>query len=359
MNERVLEALNPRTVLFYARDLGTLGEQLDRAWQVATELFPVQLVDGLTYEYWIGEQKRTIMATLSAYDTEASIASRQAPGPRYTGDMPKISRKIRLGEKERILQERIRANAALPTEVREFVDRQYDDITLMRNAVLARIVKFIMDAVTTMGSISISENGVILTVNFNIPAANRETLATPWSDNTANPYDDEKRWIETMEDTYGFTPTRALTSSKVVRNMLKNDKVRELVLGRNFSGQQQRQPTLEEFNQWRQAVGLPRIATLDSRVESEGNDGTLTTTRLFPEDKYVLLPPEPLGNLLMGPTVEALDQVANGTINFSEARGIWAGQYKEIDPPTTWTKAAAIAFPTFPGADRIFLADVL
>lgn len=359
-NEFQLRELDPRAILFYARDLGTVNDgPLATAAALVEELFSTRTVLDLTYEYWVGQNNRPIMATLTPYDVEAPLASRPPMGDRKVGDLPKIQRKIRLGELERLLLLRIAQNAALPAEVRAFIQRRYDDITMMRDAVLARIVKLCLDAVTTMGSISVNEGGLILTVDFGVPATQRETLGTPWSNAGATPYDDIKGWVETIEDAQGFTPTRALTSTSVVRALLSHTQIRELVLGRNFSGQQQRAPTLREFNDWAEAFGFPRIAVLDSQIWVEGADGTRTLTRLFPSDKFVLLPPEPLGNLLMGTTAEAIGMVESGVISSEEAPGIWAGMFRETDPPVQWTKAAAIAFPTFPGADRIFQADVL
>jgi len=359
-NELQLRELSPRTILFYARDLGTVNDgPLSLAWDLVQELFPIRNILDLTYEYWIGQVNRPIMATLTPYDVEAPLASRPPIGDRKVGDMPKIQRKIRLSEQERLLLLRIANNATLPAEVRAFIQRRYDDVTQMRDAVLARITYLCLQAVTTMGEIAFDEGGIRLTVDFAIPETQREVLLTPWSNSGANPYEDIKRWIETVEDAQGFTPTRAITSTPVVRALLSHQSIRELVMGRNFANQVQRAPTLREYNDWAQGFGFPQVAVLDSQIWVEDAVGNRTLTRLFPQDKFVLLPPEPLGELLMGTTAEAIGMVESGVITTEEAPGLWAGIYRETDPPVQWTKAAAIAFPTFPGADRLFLAEVL
>lgn len=361
-NETQLRELSPRTILFYARDLGTVGDgPLSLAWQLVQELFPPRNVLDLSYEYWIGQVNRPIMATLTPYDVEAPLASRPPIGDRRQGDMPKIQRKIRLGEQERLLLLRIQQNATLPAEVRQFITRRYDDITQMRDAVLARITHFCLQAVSTLGAISLAEGGVQLSVDFGIPSGQRVVLAgtSRWSEATATPYDNIRTWVSQVEDAQGFTPTRALTSTNVVRHLLGHTTIRELVMGRNFSNQVQRAPTLREYNDWAQAFGFPQLAVLDSQVWSENAAGVRTLTRLFPADRFVLLPPEALGELLMGTTAEAIGMVEAGTISTEEAPGLWAGIYRETDPPVQFSKAAAIAFPTFPGADRVFAAQVL
>lgn len=359
-NEVQLRELSPRTILFYARDLGTVNDgPLAQAWGLVRELFPDRNVLDLSYEYWLGQINRPIMATLTPYDVEAPLASRPPIGDRKVGDMPKIQRKIRLSEQERLVLLRIANNATLPAEVRAFVQRRYDDITQMRDAVLARIIYLCLQALTTIGPLTFDEGGLRLTVDFGIPEGQREILETLWTDSGTKPYDDIKRWVETVEDAQGFTPTRALTSTKVVRTLLEHQAIRELIMGRNFADQVQRAPTVQEFNLWAQSLGFPQIAALDSKVWVEAADGSRTLTRLFPEGKFVLLPGEPIGELLMGTTAEAIGMVEAGTISTEEAPGLWAGIYRETDPPVQWTKSAAIAFPTFPGADRLFLAEVL
>lgn len=360
-NEVQLRELSPRAILFYARDLGTVNDgTLALAWDLVREIFPIRNVLDLSYDYWVGQNNRPIMATMTSYDVEAPLASRPPIGDRKVGDMPKIQRKLRLGEQERLLLLRIQQNATLPEEVRQFIMRRYDDITQMRDAVVARIVHFCLQALTTMGAIAINEGGLILSVDFGIPAGQRVVLEgnARWSQSTATPYDNIKAWVEAVEDAQGFTPTRALTSTNVVRNLLSHTAIRELVMGRNFANQVQRVPTLREYNDWAQAFGFPQLAVLDSQIWVENEAGARTLTRLFPTDKFILLPPEPLGNLLMGTTAEAIGMVEAGTISTEEAPGLWAGIYRETDPPVQFSKAAAIAFPTFPGADRIYLAQV-
>lgn len=359
-NQAILQELHPRTILFYARDLTTLQSDLLTVWNLIQELWPVREVDSLTYEYWKGENQRPVMAEITAFDAEASIATRQALGAPVRGDMPKITRKIKLGEQEEILLQRILANAALPQEVRDYIRRRYDDITAMRDAVLTRYAKLAFDLLSNT-DISVNENGVVMTISgIGVPASNLKTVTTPWTDPASKPYDDEQAWLEQLVDAgIDITGYRVLTSEKVLRAMLRSDQIRELVYRRSYTGAEIPAVTRADFDAWRAAQGLPPIATLDVQVRAQAADGTFVNVRLFPQDRYVLLPPGNLGETLIGPTIEAIRMMEQGVISFGEVRGIWAGEERGFDPPVKWTKACAVMFPTFPQADAVISADVL
>lgn len=360
-NETYLKGLSPQEILFYARQPGTIGDNtLQQAIALVEELFPTKGILGLDYEYWLGQHTRPVMATITPYDVEAPLASRTPIEPPKRGEMPKIQRKIRLSEKERLLLLRIQQNAALPAEVKQYIGDRYNDVDAMVSAVRARQVYLALQALFTMGAISFAEDGVILNVDFGVPVGQREVLSTPWSDPSADPYEDMLRWVGTVEDAQGIRPTRSLTSRAVVNYMLKNDKMRELVIGRSFSAQKITAiPSLGVLNEFLAANDLPQIATFDGKVYVEDDAGNRTLQRLTPQDKFVLLPDGPLGNMLEGTTAEALGMVESGVIDASDAPGIWAGVVRESDPPVQYTKAALVAFPTFVAADRVFQAEVL
>lgn len=360
MNDVMLERLAPRTMLAYARDLSTVGGTLADAFAIVRALFPLIPTDSLTYEYWIGMNHRPVMATFQPYGAEASVASRRPPGAPYRGDIPKIARKVPLGEKESLILDRIDQNAALPSDVRALVGRIYDDVTNMRDAVLARYVKAVIDAVAT-GALSITdENGMTLSVDFGVPNGQKETLTGDdlWSAATANPYEAEKAWLYDMAK-QGKRISRVLTSERIVNTLLSNSVMRELIMGRNYTNSNIRYLMRSELDTWRAAQGLPKIVTLDASVDVEAADGTITTQRYMADTKWIMLPDGKLGDSLVGTTAEARQRARSKELDFGEVNGIWAGQWETIDPPERWTKAAMIAFPTFPAADMIFQADVL
>jgi hypothetical protein len=361
MNEQFLRDLSPQNILFYARQPGMIGDAtLAEAVALAEQLFPTKETLALDYEFWKGQHTRPVMATLTPFDVEAPLASRQPIEGAIRGEMPKIQRKIRLSEKERLLLLRIMQNAALPAEVKQYIMNRYNDVDAMRDAVTARRVFLLFQVITTMGAITFSEGGLTLTVDFQVPEAQRTTLETKWSASGADPYADIRTWVTAVEDAQGIRPSRALTSRAVVNYLLGNDTMRELIYGRNFANQKIRAvPTLNQLNDYLAEQELPQIAAFDGKILVENAAGVRTLTRFFPQDMFALLPDGPLGETLVGPTAEALGMVEAGTIDSTAAPGLWVGITKETDPPVQYTKAAMVCFPTFPQADRIFQAQVL
>jgi hypothetical protein len=194
-----------------------------------------------------------------------------------------------------------------------------------------------------------------------VPDDQKETLTGGdlWSAATADPYAKEQAWLSTMRMA-GKKVSRVLTSERVVNSLLMNSTYRELIQGRNYANANIRYLTRAELDTWRAAQGLPKILTMDATVDVEdAATGAITTKRYLPDTKWIMLPDGKLGDSLVGTTAEARQRARSKEIDYGEVNGIWAGQWETIDPPERWTKAAMIAFPTFPQADMIFQADVL
>lgn len=338
----ILKEFSRKATLSYARTRqprNYLGEVL----------FPRNELAELTFEYWKSANLLPVMASVQAHGAEARIASRDG-ATKIMGEIPPIKRKIALNERELIALKR--EGAGDDERVRT---QLYNDLDNMVDAVWARIEKMRMDAVA-YGQLALNENGIIMTVDYGVPAANKETLAgnALWSD-TANsdPVGDVQRWVDAVVSSSGARPTRALASNVVVANLIKNATVRKMIFGDQGGS---RAVSLNQVNDLLESLDLPRIATYDLQVRSEAEDGTLTTVRFFPSTRFVLLPQDPLGETLIGPTAEAL---LDPEVDARDVRGVYAAVTQETEPPGVWTKAAAAAIPTFPMADAVFIGVVL
>lgn len=313
-------------------------------------LFPARRVNELTFEYWKDLNLLPVMASVQAFGAEAQIASREGAS-KVTGEIPTIKRKIPLTG--RALVALRREGAGDEALVR---DTLYNDLDNMIDAVLARVEQMRMDAVAT-GKLVLNENGVIMTVDYGVPAGHQVVLAgnSLWSDDVnSTPITDIQGWVNTIVDDTGIRPARALTSNTVVANLLKSAEVRQLIYGDNGGS---RAISLNQLNDLMETMDLPRIATYDLKVRKENADGTYSTSRFFPENKFVLLPGQALGETLDGPTEDAM---LDADVDTTEIAGVYAAVYKEsMDPPVIYTKAAACMIPTFPLADAVFQAQVL
>jgi len=312
-------------------------------------LFPVNTINELTFEYWKSQNLLPVMASIQAYGAETQIASRDG-ATKVSGEIPPIKRKISLNERMLLALKREGAG-----DVEMVRNQLYNDLDNMIDSVQARIEKMRMDAVA-YGQLTLAENGVIMNVDYGVPASNKETLAGTalWSDHVnAKPIDNIQAWTDAVVASCGIRPTRALTSNIAVSHLIQNAQVRTMIYG-DAGGS--RAVSLNQVNELLASLELPRIATYDLQVRAQAEDGTISTIRFFPSTRFVLLPPSSLGETLMGPTAEAL---LDPEVDAREAAGIYAVVTQETEPPAIWTKAAATAIPTFPMADAVFIAVVL
>jgi hypothetical protein len=296
---------------------------------------PNNAIDDLEYRFTSGGEGLVEAATFRSYDAESPIASR--PGiRRVTGELPPISRKIRLGEYDRLRQRR------LDGQVRT---------ALMRDAMR-------MTRAVYKGKLELAENGVIATVDFGRKGAHTVVPAIAWTDPAAEMLADLLAWKAVYVDSNGEAPGAIVTSERVVALMMRNDELRALVYAGGVS--QPSVVSISSINEVLRAYGLPPISTYEARVRVGG-----VTTRVIPDDRVLLLPaagdandPEStdLGATLWGTTAESLD--GDYGIEDGEEPGIVSGVYKDDDPPALWTKAAAIGLPVLANPDLTFCADV-
>jgi hypothetical protein len=344
VNELIKEFSRKRT-LAYARARQPRNH-------VGPTLFPVRTISELSFEYWKSQNLLPVMASVQAYGAEAQIAGRDG-AEKISGEIPPIKRKIGLDERLLIALKREGAG-----DVEMVRNQLFNDLDNMIDAVFARIEKMRMDALAT-GQIVLNENGVVMTVDYGVPATNRDALAAAnqadgqWDQDNAEPITMIQTWVDTVVSVSGIRPTRALTSNTVVANLIKNAQVRTMIYGDQGGS---RAVSVTQLNELMATLNLPQIATYDLQVRTQAENGTITTVRFFPANRFVLLPPDPLGETLMGPTAEAL---LDPEVEAKESAGIYAIVTQEIEPPAIWTKAAATAIPTFPMADAVFQAQVL
>lgn len=319
---------------------------------VGQTLFPVNTVNELTFEYWRSQNMLPVMASVQAFGAEAQIASRDG-AVKVSGEIPPIKRKINLGERHLIALKREGAG-----DVGMVRDQLYNDLDNMIDSVQARIEAMRMSAVAS-GQIVLNENGVVMTVDYGVPQGNQDALPAQnvaggqWDQANAEPITMIQTWVDAVVASSGVKPTRALTSSTVVANMIRNAQIRTMIYG-DAGGS--RAVSINQLNDLLETLDLPRIATYDLQARVQADNGQITTARFFPANRFVLLPETPLGDTLIGPTAEAL---LDTEVDAKEVAGVYAVVTQETEPPAIWTKAAACAIPTFPMADAVFQAQVL
>lgn len=340
---RIEDVFDTNTVLNYVQN-----RQLPP--MLGQNLFPERKIQDLSFEYIKGANNLPVMASVHAFDTETEIASRDGL-EKISMEVALIKRKIRMGEKLIIQLSKPRDTAEF-----EYAKNQvFNDIDNMVNAVKARVEAMRMEVISS-GKIVLDENGVKLTLDYGVPEAHQETLSGTdvWMDAASTPLDDIYDWVDKIVADTGVTPTRALTSKAVVNVLLKHETIRKALWGVNSD----RVVTLSQLNQLLQSMDLPLIATYDAMARVQNANGSYTSKRYLPEDKFIIMPGSNLGETIYGMTAEEIELANKADVDLQAVGNIIAEIYKTNDPVARWTKAVATSLPSLPVADQIFQSKV-
>jgi hypothetical protein len=335
---------DPQTLTGYTRT-ALLDLPINNA--TLAQWLPRRNIDDLTYRFDRGGDSLIEAATYRAYDAESSIASR--PGvTRVSGELPPISRKIVLGEYDRLRQ---RANPTESLQRAILSDARRVMLQIETRLEVARASALVA------GEVVINEDGVVATVDFGRDSLMEVTAGILWSTTaSADPITDLTTWVQAYIDMNGEAPAVLLTSTRVRGFLLRNEAIRGMA---QTGTAPPTQVSPDVLNGILNAYDLPRLVTYDRRYSVGG-----TATRMIDDHFALLLPAavDPsdfeatdLGATFYGTTAESLDPSFG--LEGDEA-GIVAGVYRREDPISLWTKAAAIALPVLATPNKVMRAIV-
>lgn len=334
----IMELFTQNEVLSYVRDREykpLLGETL----------FPERKQPSLKLDQLSGGSRIPIAASIHDFDTEAEIGSRIANKQEL--ELSLIKRKIQLKETDIIALE----NPRTPAEQAYLVGQVYNDIDQLVAGVRARVEAMRMEVLAS-GQVTVKENGLNFTLDYHVPAEHKEALTgtNVWTNENSDPLADIERWIDALDT----KPTRALTSRKIYRALATHPKIIAAIFGKD-SGRVVSQADLDAFME---THSYPVIRTYDEKYKVQQADGTYTTKKYFPENKFAMFNDDLLGETLYGPTAEETRLTRDPAVDTSLVGNVLASVYDETrDPVGTWTKAVATALPSFAAADEVFQAQ--
>ncbi|EME8160414.1 major capsid protein [Enterococcus sp. C76] len=334
----IMELFTQNEVLNYIRDREykpLLGETL----------FPERKQPSLKLDQLSGGSRIPVAASIHDFDTEAEIGSRIASKSEL--ELTLIKRKMQLTETDIIALENPRTQA----EQDYLIGQVYNDIDNLVAGVRARIEAMRMEVLAS-GQITVKENGLNFTLDYHVPVEHKEALTgtNVWTDEKSDPLADIERWIDALDT----KPTRALTSRKIYRALATHPKIIAAIFGKD-SGRVVSQADLDAFME---THGYPVIRTYDEKYKVQETNGTYTTKKYFPENKFAMFNDDLLGETLYGPTAEETRLTRDPSVDTSLVGNVLASVYDETrDPVGTWTKAVATALPSFAAADEVFQAQ--
>lgn len=332
----ILDIFNQKTILDY-----TNNRQLTPMF--GESLFPSTKIQQLDFQFLSGGHKAPVIASLSAFDAEAEIGSRE--GSIQAGELGYIKRKMQLKEKDLIALR----NPRTPQEQKYLKGMVYDDIDNLVGGVNARTEKMRMEALSE-GKVTINENNLNSVVDYNVPEEHQVTAGTSWDADGADPIKDLEDWFALLD----YEPTRILTSSKVQTAMVRSKAFAEYFKTAGLL------PSKTNLNVVLQSFGLPTIVTYDAKYRKQDKSGLYITERYFPEDKLVAFGDDALGQTVFGPTPEESRLLSTSDVQASSVGNIFTTIYETTqDPIATWEKAAATVLPSFPEAENVLQATVL
>jgi hypothetical protein len=336
MPKSVLELFNQKEMLNYLKDRkypAMLGE----------ELFPEVKRQSLEFDMLTNGSKTPVVASVHGFDTESEIGQREAE--KMAIELALIKRKMQLKEKEVIALESPRNEA----EKTYLMKNVYADIDSLVESIKARIEVMRMEVVAT-GKITLKENNLDASIDFGVPNENKVTNVN-WSLENANPINDMITWKNQLDS----APGRVLTSTTVLAKILANKNVVNAIFGKDST----RIASVGELNNYLEQLQLPKIYTYDAKYRKLEANGTYTKHRYFPENAFVMMPAEPLGETIYGPTAEEIRLQRDPSIDIRLVGKILAMMYEEgKDPVSTWEKAVATALPALKCADELFQATI-
>lgn len=337
---KIDEIYNTAVVLDYTKDV-------ERDYTLGDALFPETKIDDIELEFIKGGNGLPIAASVHAWDSETEIADREG-FDLLKMELAPVKRKIRLNGKDSIKLKNPRTN----TELKNVLAKLFDDAAKMVESVRTRFEAMRFEAIAT-GKVTFDENGYEGTLDYQVPADHKEVVAVPWNDPASKPMDDLKKWQSKIKADTGTNPTRVLTSERVALMLEDHASIRLAI-----KGNVNQMVTRAELNTFLASKGLPVIATEDRSYRVRKGNG-YEQKRFFDENTLSLFPEGPLGELVYGITEEESILSEDSNIDMTKVGNIVTTVEFQNDPPGRWTKAAAVALPSFPVADQVFIATGL
>ena len=326
--------------LIKPKDLVDFAENYDYStnW-IGSVLFPAEKTDDLEFALSQLAEYGDVpaIAKVHAFDTEARIGSREQISQK---NFKKLLIKEKLPTSERA-QYLLRYNDN--DKVLKYI---YDDFNIEMQRVLARVELENMQLIST-GSITINENNVNQVVDYGYKNTHN-TNFTGWSSPTHDILADLTAFVQTASS-MGKKLTRAITSSKVISYLTKNDGITKLLA---VKGEFPTEANVLNYIYLQYGI---QFAVNDETYKIEGGDQTVH--RFFPENKISFLTSADFGKGLFAPTPDELQDVAEAK-DISLKANVYLKAWKEHDPSTVYTMGSAVYLPAVRDIDSLFIATV-
>ena len=311
-------------------------------------LFPTRQVLGTKLEWIKGANNQPVALRPSSYDAKAIRRDRQGIEKAGT-EMPFFKESMYIDEKLRQDLNNF-ANANNQQLVNQVLLNIYNDEANLIDASEVTRERMRMEALTT-GTITVSGNGQSFTYDFGVPADNKKTVATAWSNATADIIGDITSYVDAMK-AKGVNITRAICNSSVAKCFRTNTAIKNAIYV--FAQGTVPVTTARAIDYIYNETGVTFYVYDNVYVNESG-----TAVKYIPDDTVVLMPDGDLGYTNMGTTPEESDLMNSLGANVSIVdNGVAVTTSQTVDPVNVETKVSMVSLPSFEQADKIVIVDV-
>lgn len=294
-----------------------------------------------------------VMAMFHAFDTESQKTLR-IPIDVHNIEKGLIKVKIDQSERLRALTDRgVTRQSAL-------VERVLNDGYNLAEQVFTRS-KVAKNEVMATGKMTINENGLNLTVDYGVPAANLNKILDVGA-GAATPLDEQLLDLKETAAAAGVPLNGMYCGVAAFNKLRKNANIQKAINGANMVGQLVKNADLKAY--LADELGIVRVLINDATYSlplTMGNDGrpVVSSQRYYPENKISFFHANgKIGDGIWGDPPEV------SAAKFMDVNGsavspyVYVSQYAETDPAVIWTKASALFMPVLYNPNALYVASI-
>lgn len=306
-------------------------------------------------------------SSLSANGTivAADVVSMDSPLPlkkrdsieKADGNIPKLGMKLYLTERQ--LSD-IDILVRKGNKEAQVVAKLFGDVKKVVSGIEERLEFMFLQALSS-GVTSIDDEnnaGIGVRVDFGIPAENKLTVSTVWSDPSATPLDDIERAIQAA-NAKGYTLSVCFMDLATFNNFKKTNQVKErhaTALGLAVTtGTKPPVPTKAQVNAFLLEDYNLTIKIINRSVQIEKN-GKRTVVKPWTDGAVTLSPSEQVGTLQYGDLAEETHPVENVAYEKATSYTL-VSKYHKNDPLREYTTSQANVIPVLEDVGGFWIID--
>lgn len=357
MQRSLLKELNKSTLEAYVN-------RAREAWYKRmfwTMFFPLKYTTQLTWESLSGSAGSPVMADVIEYNSSSPLKSRRTVA-KASGDIPKIGIKRKMDERDWNDYMTLKALSGDANRT-AILDIVFNDVDFTYMGVLARTEFLCMQALS-YGALALdanNNNGVITetSVDFGLPSGNKTAVGTVWSTAaSATPIADIRTVVDAAE-VNGHTIGFVVMDKSALNYALATTEVKDTFSTfQRLSSSRRNVVTLDDMNTMLDAMMLPRVVVVDSKVRFENAEHTLSSVAPWKTGYVSFVADMNVGKVLHGPIAEENAESVAKKATMTKRDHVLISKWSELEPFGEFTKAQANAFPVFNDVDSIYILKV-